>query len=179
MRVSKRLYALPRSQVDSHTGRHSRKNNIQSDQFHSSLCQMWILFLLLFANSSRSGACAHAHPCSFVFSEFNKNPFFMQMLALSLLAHRSNSPMAQDSDALLCPSPNSNPGFSPQSMIELKRAADACLGDADEYNWVFCCPDIYYRQLQEKMDWAKTVEDPPFVVNGCKSGVHTRVFNSH
>lgn len=76
---------------------------------------------------------------------------------------------------------NSHSGFSPQSMIELKSAVDACLGDADEYNWVFCCPDISHRQLQEdtpskkkdkqdsKKQEMKTTESP-FSVRACKSG---------
>lgn len=76
---------------------------------------------------------------------------------------------------------NSHSGFSPQSMIELKGAVDACLGDADEYNWVFCCPDVSHRQLQEdkdsknkdKVDSQKKEKEttmPPFVVKACKSG---------
>lgn len=76
---------------------------------------------------------------------------------------------------------NSRSGFSPQSMIELKSAVDICLGNADEYKWVFCCPDISHRQLQEdkdskkkdKKDSAKkekTTTSAPFVVTACKSG---------
>ena len=69
-------------------------------------------------------------------------------------------------------------------MIELKSAVDICLGNADEYKWVFCCPDISHRQLQEDKDSKKkdkkdsekkekTTTESPFVVTACKSGTDT------